>query len=124
MFSPRFWNKKESATKFADAHFGLGFTIFPGQSFPKSEGYGAYSVGVNATAATVSKGRELSQGGKYVLMYVLGCIDYTFATDAANHHQTPFIVQVSRANGLPISPDDGTQFMVMNFSMGTSRSAD
>ena len=76
--------------------FNLGFTLFPEESFPRGIGVGTWSLGVNASRKEVEDGRSASADGKHLLMQVVGCIDYTFPTDATTHHQTGFILDLSK----------------------------
>src|SRR5229473_6189521 len=67
-----------------------GFTLFPQKRFPASAGYGAYSAGVNISGDEIKKGLAVTKEGNVVL-FVVGCIDYSFAADPGQHHQTGFI---------------------------------
>jgi hypothetical protein len=87
--------------------FGLGFSLFPGETFPSNVGFGAWSLGVNVSPEETEKGLAISADGKHVALYVFGCIDYTFPTDATAHHQTEFILELRKRGPDLISPDEG-----------------
>ena len=107
--------------------FRPGFTLFPGEIFPSSIGFGTLSLGVNVSKDDVDKGREISADGKHVLMWVIGCVDYTFPTDPTTHHQTMFMFELTRSRSL-IAPDDGTipasELRLQESGIGDGRYAD
>jgi hypothetical protein len=88
--------------------FATGFTLFPGESFPSNIGIGNWSLGTNASREDIEEGATASADKKQILLYVFGCIDYTFPTDATTHHQTGFILEVRKDLAFPISLEDGT----------------
>ena len=107
--------------------FALGFTLFPGEKFPTERGIGSYSLGVNTTRDEIERALPASRDGKFVSLYVYGCIDYRFPTDQAIHHQTGFVLQLGKRGG-PISPDDGTvplgELMLTDSGLGIGEYAD
>jgi hypothetical protein len=84
-----------------------GHTIFPGETFPKNVALGMYSVGVNLTPDDIAKALLVSADHKKLSLFVVGCIDYTFATDPKRHHQTGFVLGLNKNGPYFISPDDG-----------------
>jgi hypothetical protein len=109
--------------------FGLGYTLFPGENFPSDKGFGAWSLGINISREDIERALPASADGKYVSLYVIGCIDYTFPTDPNVHHQTGFIYGLTKRGSTPISPDDGqipaaNLMLIDNSEMGASRHAD
>lgn len=72
--------------------FGIGPTIFPADTYNVQE-FGAGTSWNNVPSAVSS-------------MDLRGCIDYTFTSDAAIHHQTPFDFIVSFKNGYRIPTQD------------------
>jgi hypothetical protein len=86
--------------------FGLGFTLFPAESFPSNMGLGAWSLGVNVSGEEVEKGIPTSADGKHVVLSVFGCIDYTFPADPTTHHQTGFIRELRMRGPFMISPTE------------------
>ncbi len=108
--------------------FNPGFTLFPGESFPGNMGFGSWSLGTNANRAEIEEGARASVNSNQVLLFVVGCIDYTFPTDATIHHQTGFIFEVQRNDLLTISLENGiipiAQLRLMETGVGDSRFAD
>jgi hypothetical protein len=73
----------------------FGHTIFPSEQFPQNMGVGEYSVGTNLSKEDVARG--LSPDNQHLmLLFIVGCIDYTFPTDPKGHHQTPFILRIHK----------------------------
>lgn len=111
---------------------GLGFTLFPGQSFPESQGLASGSWGVNISQEEIGKGRQVSADKKHIALFIVGCIDYTFPSDPEHHHQTGFIFDLLRfVKGIPvavINPDDGQipadNLRLMDSPFGVGRFAD
>jgi hypothetical protein len=88
--------------------FGLGFTLFPDQTFPTNIGLGGWSLGTNISLDEIKKGLETSADGEEVALQVFGCVDYTFVTDPKTHHQTGFIRDLRRRGRPdPIRPGSG-----------------
>jgi hypothetical protein len=82
-----------------------GFTIFPGEKFPGKIGNTGWANGVFLSPDDIRK--ERNEDGS-IALYVVGCVDYTFPTDASNHHQTRFILRMGLINPTAsINPDDG-----------------
>lgn len=108
--------------------FGTGFTLFPNESFPNNIGVGEWSFGTNASRDDIEKGALTSVDKKQLLLYVVGCIDYTFPTDATTHHQTGFILEVRRDRLLPVTFEDGIipidRLSLMESAMNAGRHAD
>ena len=67
---------------------GLEFLFSPTSLFQKIWDSGAFSIGTNVTRDDLEKGARASTSKKQVLLYVIGCVDYTFASDPTTHHQT------------------------------------
>jgi hypothetical protein len=88
------------------APFGLAFALFPGEHFPANMGFGQWSLGVNAGPAEVKKGLSGPEK-KNISLFVVGCVDYTFATDPTGHHQTGFIRDLVKKIPSVISVDEG-----------------
>jgi hypothetical protein len=108
-----------------------GFSVFPGDRFPDNIGVGGFGVGMNASKEDIIRGTiELSEGRKMLFLSVIGCVDYTFATDSGKHHQTGFIFTLNKITGPPyfISPDDQriekTDLMLMEPGIGSGSTAD
>jgi hypothetical protein len=77
----------------------------------------------------IEAGQAISADGKQLMMHVIGCIDYAFSTDQTIHHQTGFILQLSKNRPpLLISPDEGTipveHLMLIESGIGVGRYAD
>lgn len=108
--------------------FGLGFTLFPGETFPNSVGIGSWSQGVNVNREELEEGRLVSKSGKEVALFIIGCIDYTFATDSHQHHQTEFIYDLRANAPHSISPDDllipAADLYLSEFGPGGGKNAD
>jgi hypothetical protein len=106
----------------------MGFTLFPGENFPSEKGFGRWSLGINIRQEDIQKALPASVGGKYVSLYVYGCIDYTFPTDPNNHHQTGFVYELQKKGPDPISPDDGkieaANLTLMDTGVGMGQQAD
>jgi hypothetical protein len=88
--------------------FGIGFTLFPNEEFPEGKGLSGWSLGINVTPDEIKKALPASKDGKYIALYVIGCIDYTFPTDPTVHHQTGLVYELRKNGPYPISPEDGT----------------
>ena len=105
-----------------------GFTLFPGESFPSNIGISNWSLGTNASREDIEKGALTSGDKKHVPLYVVGCIDYTFPTDAATHHQTGFIRQMGQDGPSLVSLEDGiipiARLSLIETDTGTGRYAD
>ena len=108
--------------------FAPGFTLFPGESFPSNLGIDGWSLGTNASREELEAGAATSADKKQVVLYVVGCIDYTFPTDATTHHQTGFILEVRRDRAFPITLEDGvlpiSRLSLMETGIGPGRYAD
>lgn len=89
------------------APFGIGFTLFPGETFPTNMGLGSWSLGTNTSPDEIKKGLEPSADGKHIALQVFGCVDYTFATDPTIHHQTGFIRDLRKRGTVLLNPADG-----------------
>ncbi len=100
--------QKRRCSEIRNQPVASGFTLFPGESFPSNIGINSYSFGTNASREEIEKGAATSSDEKQIMLYVVGCIDYTFPTDATKHHQTGFVLEVMRDRILPtITLDDG-----------------
>jgi hypothetical protein len=108
--------------------FGPGFTLFPNEPFPSNIGIGEWSLGTNASREDIEKGATVSADKAHMLLYVIGCIDYTFPTDAATHHQTGFSFEVREDRAFPIALKDGiipvSRLYLMDTGIGTGKYAD
>lgn len=108
--------------------FGIGFTLFPNETFPANMGLGRWSLGTNINSDEVTKGLAISAGGKHVSLQVYGCLDYTFATDPTVHHQTGFIRDLRMKGMTGIGPADGIipidQIVLMDLGIGIGQYAD
>jgi len=83
-----------------------GWTIFPKERFPKKLGLAGWGRGVSISPDEIKKGRR-DDGS--IALYIVCCVDYTYPSDTANHHQTGVILQLERLAPLePINPDEGT----------------
>jgi hypothetical protein len=101
------WREQQKLCYEARAcQFGLGFTLFPKEQFPANIGVGAWSLGVNASPEEVKRGLQISADKKHILLVVAGCIEYTFPTDPAVHHQTWFMRDLQKRIPELISPDE------------------
>jgi hypothetical protein len=106
---------------------GGGYTIFPGERFPEKIGVGQYSIGVNLSPDEIAQGLLASADRKHIALFVVGCIDYTFATDSARHHQTGFIFDLRRNIPELISPEgriDANGLSLFEFGIGPGIQAD
>jgi len=75
----------------------VGYSLFPGEVFPKDKGIGGWHVGVQVRRDDCE--RAAAQGknqNKIITLYVYGCITYTFASNPVGCHQTRFIYQLGR----------------------------
>jgi hypothetical protein len=108
--------------------FGLGFTLFPNESFPSNIGIDEWSLGTNVSRKDIEKGATVSADKAHMLLYVVGCIDYTFPTDAAAHHQTGFILEVREDRVFSITLKDGiipvSRLSLIDTGIGTGKYAD
>jgi hypothetical protein len=84
-----------------------GFSLFPGDRFPDNVGLGGFGVSTNVQQSDITEALEISTQIKALAFFVIGCVDYTFATDSKNHHQTRFILSLNRIKPSPlITPDN------------------
>jgi hypothetical protein len=108
--------------------FAAGFTLFPNETFPQNMGFGGWSIGTNVSQDEIKKALPASASGKNVILYVYGCVDYTFPTDPTIHHQTGFIRELRRNGPAFLSPDDGlipiSQLVLMDTGTGMGQYAD
>jgi hypothetical protein len=77
-----------------------GVTIFPSDDYPR--GPGAVWTTPGADSAEIEKAKNLPgqpHPGAFSL-YVIGCFDYTFATDVSTHHQTGFVLSILRKDAV------------------------
>jgi hypothetical protein len=85
----------------------LGYSLFPGEQFPASMNVGGFGVSASASPAEIAKAMEVFVDQKPLFLFIVGCVDYSFATDAKNHHQTPFIFNLTRTPpAMFIRPED------------------
>jgi len=107
--------------------FGAGFTLFPNETFPGNIGFGEWSLGTSISPEEIEKGLAVG-ADKNVALYVVGCVDYTFQTDPANHHQTGFILELRRKGPFILRPADGDvpadQLELRESGAGDGRRAD
>jgi hypothetical protein len=97
--------------------FGFGFTLFPGEHFPSKLGFGSWSTGVNISLDEIENGLIVNADRTNILLYVIGCIDYTFPSGDAIHHQTRFILELRKnPPDIFICPDEG-QIPVASLSL-------
>lgn len=73
-----------------------GFTIFPNDSFPRPNNPWKSSVVVGREE--IEEARKASLSKDRICFHIIGCIDYTFQTDATVHHQTGFICDLRLAS--------------------------
>jgi hypothetical protein len=123
------WREQQKLCDEARARqFGLGFALFPTEQFPANIGFGTWSLGVNATREEVERGLQISRDKKHIMLVVVGCIDYTFPTDPAVHHQTWFMRDLRKRTPELISPDDGMipvdQLFLEESGIGSGQYAD
>jgi len=85
---------------------GGGITLFPGERYPDKSGFGKFCIGVNLPPDEIEKALLTNPEHRYLSLSVVGCLDYTFATDPEKHHQTRFIFEVHKKGPIPISPMD------------------
>jgi hypothetical protein len=109
-----------------DQTFVPGFTLFPGETFPRNIGDN-WSLQTNASREDIEKGAAMSVDKKHIVLFVIGCIDYTFPTDATTHHQTGFIFEVLKDFAF-VSLEDGeipgASSNLMEHGIGAGRHAD
>jgi hypothetical protein len=96
------------AEEVKNSAFGPGITLFPKEVHPDNIGAQEWSYAVSVSKEDIDKALLSSPGVKAVLLYVIGCIDYTFPADPLTHHQTGFIRELRR-RGFPghLRPEDG-----------------
>jgi hypothetical protein len=103
----------------------FGYTIFPNEQFPNSFGISKWTVPVLLTKEEIARG--LRADYKTLLLFIVGCIDYTFPTDPTAHHQTPFIRRLFKKDLPFLSVDDGKiaadKLLLMEEVIGIGRSA-
>jgi hypothetical protein len=101
-----------------------GFTLLPNDNFPETVGLEGYGMGVSATAEDIAEGLLISTSREFVSLFVIGCVDYTFATDPDGHHQTSFIYEIMTTS-LRIHPKRRsylpTELRLMEFHLGGMR---
>jgi hypothetical protein len=123
-------NEQERVCEAARRQWQGGFTLFPNEQFPRTMGFGQYSVGTSALKDALERGLEVSADKQHVVLFVVGCVDYTFTTDPDTHHQTPFIRELTkrdlRAGGISIDEKiiPAEQLILREFGMGIGRAAD
>ncbi|BAM89479.1 hypothetical protein S58_34860 [Bradyrhizobium oligotrophicum S58] len=84
---------------------GPGFaTLFPNEKFPEVLGLAQWDLNVSVSAEDLAEGLEISSSKNAVKLIVIGCIDYTFASDSSTHRMTSFMFDVVRG-GLPTPID-------------------
>ena len=108
--------------------FGMGFTLFPNEKFPENAEVPGYGLGISASPDEINKGLATSKDGKHLMLYIVGCIDYTFPIDKDVHHQTGFIRLIERNGPDLLSPDDGVipanQLIAKDAFLGQGQYAD
>ena len=91
-------------------------------------GIDEWSLGTNVSRKDIEKGATVSADKAHMLLYVVGCIDYTFPTDAAAHHQTGFILEVREDRVFSITLKDGiipvSRLSLIDTGIGTGKYAD
>jgi hypothetical protein len=87
--------RQKIAEKVRSQPFGTGFTLFPNESFPRKNEKWGWSIVLDQDSIDCAK----NFSGDFFIMYLLGFIDYTFATDLAHHHQSGFFFDVTHADG-------------------------
>jgi hypothetical protein len=89
--------------------FGLGITLFPKEVYPDNIGFREMAHIVHIGKDELDKALAAnSSGSGAVVLYVVGCIDYTFPADSLTHHQTGFIRELRRkAPPFLLRPEDG-----------------
>jgi hypothetical protein len=77
----------------------IGHTLFPNERFPKQ--IGSHSYGITALPQEIDDAlaKTIEDDKDAVLLYVAGCVDYTFPSDPDGHHQTGFFYDLHRAGG-------------------------
>jgi hypothetical protein len=107
---------------------GIGFTLFPGENFPENIRVSRWSLGLNISKEEIEKGLRVSADGKHIALFIVGCIDYTFATDPNHHHQTGFILDLRKNGPFLISPEErqisADDLILTEFGVGGGRRAD
>jgi hypothetical protein len=79
-----------------------GLVIYPGRTYDHrrdpNSGMPHVAISADQIERACDKGPEA-----HLLLYVAVCIDYTFPSDARNHHQANFLMSLRRVDGFPIS---------------------
>lgn len=108
--------------------FAMGFTLFPSESFPSNIRIDKWSLATNVSRQNLEEGAALSADKKHVLLYIVGCIDYTFPTDPNEHHQTSFIYEIRQNDMYPTIFEDGIisidQLSLVETGIGLGKYAD
>lgn len=82
--------------------FGIGPTIFPNEQFPLCNNYISFGAGASWEEIEYAIRDKKNYLGRQILFCIVGCLDYTFPTDTARHHQTPFIFYLTPTVDVPI----------------------
>jgi len=81
-----------------------GFSLLPGERYPEFTGYS--SVGNDAFLST-NQVTENTDGYGRITLYVLICVDYSFPSNGANHHQFQVAYELKMDDEMPIAVTEG-----------------
>lgn len=74
---------------------------------------------------TLQEALAMSRAKGKIVIGVVGCVDYTFASDGNIRHQTPFVFQILMAKGglveLGATPVPASALIVRAPTLGTAR---
>lgn len=86
----------------AVSHPSQNFTLFPGESFPETEGLRGYELGVSIERKEVDFMAQRFGGQGYIMLYIGGAVTYSSASNPSVRHQTRFMFELRKADGSPI----------------------
>lgn len=117
--------QKRKCDEVRNGPISLGFTLFPGEKFPLVAGFGRFSIGINLAAEEVRRAQAIINT---LMLYVAGCVDYTFPSDVKSHHQTGFLCEIRKQDFKPFEHvEPGTllgDVKLRDMALGYGRHAD
>ncbi len=121
------WRKQKlESDEVRSQPLGIGFTLFPTETFPRSIGVSHWITGARIDKEEFAEAVLKDDSRReYVQLYVVGFVDYTFSTDPATHHQTGFNFAVMKNPFGRIMLEDGqVEILFMDDCFGIGRYAD
>jgi hypothetical protein len=92
-----------------------GFTLFPGQAYPRTKGTRTHQ-GIHITKEEAD---AVCDAANRMVLYVAACINYSFATGPSVNHQTACLFEVLSSTGF-ITRTPGTSIPTANLQLDPS----